>query len=69
MVDVLKQLQDIIDDYIAQMQDIHEKRVVLSNKDYALASKEVKCWDVLQQNLKVFNQGKGHVLSEDQQPV
>ncbi len=73
MVDSLtQQLQDLINDYIAEMQAIHDKRVILSNRDYALASKEVRCWDLLQQNLKTFEHqeiARGHVLSENQQSI
>lgn len=61
------QLQEIINDYIAEMQAIHEKRVHLSNKDFALASKEVKCWDILQQNLQTFE--RSNVLPENQQSI
>lgn len=69
MVDYLKQLQEIIDDYVANMDGINEKRLAVAERDYQLAAKEVNCWNVLQQNLKIHRK-KDYVLerSEDEPP-
>ncbi len=46
-----KILKDVIDDYVLHMDGISQKRMEAAEKDLDFVMQEVKCFNLLQQNL------------------